>query len=116
MKERATQLTEVQQALERERHFLAEELHEGLCQQLCGIALHLKVLERRLSTEAAAVSEEFGELQRSFETAIDDARFLFRTLKPPIWDPASFVAALKELAESKAGSFAYNSSLQAQDV
>jgi two-component system NarL family sensor kinase len=87
--------------LERERHFLAEELHEGLCQNLCGISMHLKLLERKFKSESAESREEFKALLGDVEETIDQIRFLYRTLKPPVTDGAALAAAIEELAKSK---------------
>jgi len=91
------------EALERERLFLAEELHEGLCQSLGALSIHLKALERRVKKMAPAIGNDFAELHRTVEEAIDQTRFLHRTLKPPVSDGPSFLKALTEWVESKRG-------------
>src|SRR5438046_1614861 len=88
------------QALERERKYLAEELHEGLCQNLCGISIHFKVLERQLMMEAPAFREEFSALQQTLEQTIDQARFLYRTLYPPVTDGPSLAQGIGEFVQS----------------
>jgi len=92
------------QALERERKYLAEELHEGLCQNLCGLSIQLKVLERRCMVEAPAIKEEFVALQQTLEQTIDQARFLYRSLYPPVTDGATMAQAIGEFVQSKGGS------------
>jgi signal transduction histidine kinase len=94
----------VVQALERERKYLAEELHEGLCQNLCGISMQLKILQRRLTNDAPAFNGEFITLQQTLEQTIDEARFLYRTLYPPVTEGASMAQAIGEFAHSKGGS------------
>jgi signal transduction histidine kinase len=99
-------------ALEHERRSLAEELHEGLCQNLCGISIHLKVLQRRLEKEAPPFATGFQELQDTLEATIDQMRFLYRTLKPPISDAATLIEAINELAASKKADFKCDSTFQ----
>jgi signal transduction histidine kinase len=88
-------------ALERERRFLAEELHEGLCQTLCGISIHLKVLQRRLESSSPELAKDYRDLQHTLEEGIDQSRQLYRTLKPTLFGGDSLMEAMAELVKAK---------------
>jgi len=99
-------------ALERERRFLADELHEGLCQTLCGVSIHLKVLQRRLESECPALAEEFSGLQKTIDDGIDQSRVLYRTLKPPVSGGDTLMQAMVELVKSKPASLDFQESFR----
>src|SRR5436305_321839 len=88
-------------ALERERRFLAEELHEGLCQTMCGVSIHLKVLQRRVESECPDLAKEFLGLQKTVEEGIHQSRVLYRTLKPPVSGGDSLIEAMAEMVKTK---------------
>jgi signal transduction histidine kinase len=104
MADSASTAASVVQSLERERKYLAEALHDGLCQNLCGISIQLKVFERRLVPDAPHWKDEFVALRQTLEESIDQARFLYRTLYPPIKDGASMAQAIGEFAQSNGAS------------
>jgi len=82
-----------------ERRTFAQELHDGLGQQLGGIAYLVNVLRERLeqhkAQEAAAATRIF-ELVRK---AIEDTRRMARGLSPIREEPEGLMIALRELGE-----------------
>ncbi len=91
------------EALDWERAAMAEELHEGLCQGLCGISLQLNALERRIRAQAPGLAEDLEELRKSVDQNIEESRALFRTLRPPIDGGTSLLTALRGLAQADLG-------------
>ncbi len=83
---------------ERERRGFAQELHDGLGQQLGGVAYLCNVLREKLSKRAAP---ETGEAARIFDLvreAIEQTRRISRGLSPIRPEPDGLMMALRELA------------------
>jgi len=83
---------------DRERRSFAQELHDGLGQQLGGVAYLCNVLRERL---AERLAPETGSAVRIFELvrkAIDDTRRMARGLSPIREEPEGLMEALRELA------------------
>lgn len=83
---------------ERERRGFAQELHDGLGQQLGGVAYLSNVLREKLADraapEAAAADRIFGLVR----DAIEQTRRLARGLSPIRPEPDGLMTALRELA------------------
>ncbi len=89
---------EVLELSDRERRSFAQELHDGLGQQLGGIAYLTNVVHERLTARA---SPEAGEVERIFvlvRNAIEQTRRLARGLSPIRLEPEGLTDALGELA------------------
>jgi signal transduction histidine kinase len=85
---------------EREQQRIGQDLHDGLCQQLAGIAYIASHLDRRLATGSpseAAVAARIAELSRA--TAVQ-ARQVARGLNPVKLEMTGLMAALYDLASS----------------
>jgi len=85
---------------EREQQRIGRDLHDGLCQQLAGIAYIASNLQGRLakvSPTEAVVAARIAELSRA--TAVQ-ARQIARGLNPVNLGTMGLVAALEELASS----------------
>lgn len=84
---------------ERERRTLAHDLHDGVCQQLSGVALMTATLrdqcERKAKGELALKLTEIGDLIRN---AFDQVREVARKLNPVDVDANGLAAALGDLA------------------
>jgi PAS domain S-box-containing protein len=82
----------------RERQSIGRDLHDGLGQELTGVALMLRGLENRIQERCpevvANVSEIVGHLNQSIETA----RALARGLLPVRTESGGLTAALRALA------------------
>jgi signal transduction histidine kinase len=85
---------------EREQQRIGRDLHDGLCQQLAGIAYIASNLHSKLARESpteAVVAARIAELSRA--TAVQ-ARQIARGLNPVNLGTMGLVAALEELASS----------------
>ena len=69
-------------ALDRERERMGRELHDGLCQDLAGIAALGSTLARKLAVTAAAESAAAREIAKLLGQTIRNARDLARGLDP----------------------------------
>jgi signal transduction histidine kinase len=90
---------------EREQQRIGQDLHDGLCQQLTGIAYMASNLQSKLAKQAlpeAAVAARIAELSQA--TAVQ-ARQIARGLSPVKLGTMGLVAALDELASSIAAMF-----------
>jgi signal transduction histidine kinase len=88
-------LAEVSEA---EQQRIGRDLHDGLGQQLTGIALLSKALEQRLTAGGRPESADAGELAELANESIDWTRDLARGLAPVDVDRTALPAALRELA------------------
>jgi PAS domain S-box-containing protein len=89
----------------REQRRIGHDLHDGVCQQLAGIAYRLSILGDRLHTKAAAESAEVEQISSQINEANSQARSVARGLFPVRLEDSGLVAALEELAESIASRF-----------
>lgn len=69
-------------ALDRERERLGRDLHDGLCQDLAGIAALASTLARKLAATATAESAAAREIAKLLGQSIRNARDLARGLDP----------------------------------
>ncbi len=93
IKEKATEILEVG---ERERERLAQDLHDGLGQDLAGISLHCQALVKKLSEASGGPEAEriAGLVRRAIETA----RTLGRGLYPLGLETNDLERSLREMA------------------
>lgn len=90
---------EILEILDHERTRLGQELHDGLCQQLAGIA----ALSWRLATRSGAnpeVADGAAEISRLLNDSIGEARNLVRGLVPAGLEDGDLADALGFLAQS----------------
>ena len=89
-------------AQEDERRRVAQELHDALGQILTGVALRLKALEDRATTDALA--DDLAGVRSLTEQAIDEVSHIARQLRPPALDrrglPAALQACVQEVRRS----------------
>ncbi len=83
---------------DRERRGFALELHDGLGQQLGGIAYLANVLRETLAQQAGPGPELANRIFSLTRRAIADARRMARGLSPIREEPEGLMAALRELA------------------
>ena len=83
---------------ERERRTFAQELHDGLGQQLGGIAYLCNVLRERLRERGAPEAEDARRVSDLMREAIEQARRVARGLSPIQPEPEGLMNALRELA------------------
>lgn len=90
---------------ERERRSFAQELHDGLGQQLGGVAYLSNVLRQKLTERAAPEAPEAERIFGLVRSAIAQTRRVARGLSPIELEPEGLMAALRELAEHTAELF-----------
>ena len=83
---------------DREQGRIGQDLHDGLCQQLAGIALMSEVLEQKLGDTSKAAATRAGEIARHIREAITQTRNLARGISPVDIDAGGLMSALEELA------------------
>jgi PAS domain S-box-containing protein len=83
---------------DRERRGFAQELHDGLGQQLGGIAYLANVLRQRLIERTAPEVDEATRIFNLVRKAIEDTRRMARGLSPIRDEPEGLMDALWELA------------------
>ena len=82
----------------REQERLGHELHDGLAQQLMGIALLCKVLQKQLERESLPEAAQAKQIEKLVEDALSQTRSLARGLAPVEIDAGGLEVALEDLA------------------
>lgn len=90
---------------ERERRGFAQELHDGLGQQLGGVAYLANVLREKLEERGASETAEATRIFGLVRDAIEHTRRISRGLSPIRPEPEGLMIALRELARQTAGLF-----------
>jgi two-component system CheB/CheR fusion protein len=83
---------------EREQRRIGQDLHDGLCQQLTGIAFLVQSLQARLVSKDNSSSAESAEIAGLLKDSINQARSLSHGLYPVSPQPTGLMLALAELA------------------
>jgi PAS domain S-box-containing protein len=96
---------EVLEVSNREQQRIGSDLHDGLGQELTGIALLLRGLENRAEREAPALSPSIEEVALLVNDAIFTTRALARGLSPVTFDRGGLALALEELARRLSAMF-----------
>ncbi len=89
---------EILEISNREQERLGHELHDGIAQQLMGIALLCKVLQKQLERESRPEAEQASQIEQLVEDALSQTRSLARGLSPVEIDAGGLEAALEDLA------------------
>ncbi len=89
---------EIAGAIESERERLGQELHDGLVQELTGIAMLLHVLEHQLMKPAPEYAREAGRLCLMLEQAHGKARDLAKSFYPVELEQHGLLVALEGIA------------------
>ncbi len=90
---------EILEVSSRERQSIGRDLHDGLGQELTGVALMLRGLATRLKARAPEVLDNINEVVTLVNQSIENARSLARGLLPVRTESGGLVFALRELAE-----------------
>jgi PAS domain S-box-containing protein len=96
---------EVLEVANREQQRIGNDLHDGLGQELTGIALLLRGLENRAEREAPALSPAIEEVALLVNDAIFTTRALARGLSPVTFDRGGLSNALDSLAQRLSAMF-----------
>lgn len=86
------------EAVNREQYRIGNDLHDGLGQELTGIALMLRGLAGRVSSEYAPILPEIESITRLVSNAIESTRALARGLSPVNLERGGLQDALEGLA------------------
>lgn len=86
------------ETIEKEQRRIGHDLHDGLCQQLTGVALIAKALSQKLALKQSAESAEAGEIVELINIAINQTRDLARGLSPVEIEVAGLAPALQKFA------------------
>ena len=89
---------EILEISEREQRRIGRELHDSLGQQLTGIAIISKVLERKLQRQSLEEAANAKEIAQLVNEAINQTRQLSRGLHPVSLDEEGLMSALQTLA------------------
>jgi signal transduction histidine kinase len=90
----------------REQQRIAHELHDGLGQELGGLAFHAKVLAAKLAAGGVPHSSEAERLVSLLNQSISRTRALSNLLDPVGCESGGLLHALEQLAERAGGVFA----------
>jgi signal transduction histidine kinase len=86
------------QAGDAERRTIERALHEGVQQQLVGLAVHLQLTSQLVDTDPAAAKALLEELGRDVQQALDEAGRLAERIYPPLLEAGGLTAALRAAA------------------
>jgi PAS domain S-box-containing protein len=82
-----------------ERRRFGHELHDGLCQELTGIALILRSMATNLQRDVVPTLRQLTEVVEFLNTATEDVRAMAQGLSPVTLDRGGLVPALRALVE-----------------
>ena len=89
---------EVLDVSEREQRRIGYDLHDGVCQELAGVAFLAQTMETRLAAGNKVTAEDAAEIRKLLQEAVSHARALSRGLQPVDPQPGGLAAALRQLA------------------
>jgi PAS domain S-box-containing protein len=89
---------EILEISNREQERLGHDLHDGIAQQLMGIALLCKVLQQQLERGSIPEAEQASQIEKLVEDALAQTRSLARGLAPVEIDAGGLETALEDLA------------------
>ena len=103
---------EILEISEREQRRIGQDLHDGLCQQLTGIAFLMQAMQQKLATSDAAEASQAAQIASLLKEAVTQARNLSHGLYPVDPQPDGLMVALRELAASVRSFFNIDCSFQ----
>jgi PAS domain S-box-containing protein len=89
---------EILEISNREQERLGHELHDGIAQQLMGIALLCKALQKQLERQSQPAAAQASQIEKVVEDALAQTRSLARGLAPVEIGAGGLEAALEDLA------------------
>jgi signal transduction histidine kinase len=84
-------------AADAERREIERALHDGLQQQLVGVATDLELASISVGTDPKATAERLADLRRDLQEALEQSRALASRIYPPL-DAGGLVVALRSAA------------------
>jgi PAS domain S-box-containing protein len=97
--ERRRMEREILEAGATEQRRIGQDLHDGLCQHLAGIAFAVEVLSQKLAARDAPEAAGIRKIAEMIDQSMTQARDLARGLQPVTLDANGLVAALSALVE-----------------
>jgi len=92
---------------EQEQRRLGQDLHDGLCQSLSGLAFMARSLTKTLETqELTGPATEAARLANLLHQTVEESRNIAKGLHPVVMDAEGLVSALHELAARTSSSVA----------
>ena len=88
------------ETIEEEQRRIGQDLHDGLCQQLTGVALMAKALGQKLTGASPKESSDAFEIAELISRSIDQTRDLARGLSPLEISVAGLAPALQKLTSA----------------
>lgn len=107
---------EILRTLDRERERMGRELHDGLCQDLAGIAALSTTLALKLAATAATESAAAREISALLRQSFQHTRDLARGENPAHLQAIGLVAALRDLCSNTAARFKIGCTFQHVDI
>jgi PAS domain S-box-containing protein len=89
---------EILEISDREQARIGQDIHDGLCQQLIGLAICANSIEQSLASEQRAEAETARKISRLLDEAITEARGVCQGLYPIRLSTQGLPPALEELA------------------
>jgi PAS domain S-box-containing protein len=96
---------EILEISSREQRRIGHDIHDGVCQQLAGIAFLVDVLGERLEEKGVSESSDAEKIRLLLNEANSQARDIARGLFPVRLEEHGLVAALEELAAGASARF-----------
>jgi len=97
--------SEVLQAAEYEQQRIADDLHDGLGQQLAGISCLSESLKTGLERKKLSQAADAAKISKLLDVAVAQTRVLARGLHPVISEPNGLMSALEEMTSHAADLF-----------
>ena len=85
-------------AADDERRSFERALHDGLQQQLVGLAANLELAAASVDSDPAATASLLAAMRRDLQEAIEDTRTLAQQMYPPLLEAGGLAPALREAA------------------
>jgi len=85
-------------AADAERRGFERTLHDGLQQQLVGLAANLELAARSLDADPSSVSRLLAEMRTDLQEALELTRALALRIAPPLLDQGGLLVALRAAA------------------
>jgi PAS domain S-box-containing protein len=99
---------EILEISNREQRRIGHDLHDGVCQQLAGIAFLTSTLAEELAEQGVSQSPQAEKISGMINEVIDQTRGVARGLFPVRLEEKGLVAALEELASNASEVFKIN--------
>ncbi len=97
---------EILEVSNREQHRIGNDLHDGLGQELTGVALMLRALAMRIRREHPGALREVDDIVELVSRSIESTRALVRGLSPVSLERGGLIPALRTLAASSREAYA----------